>query len=50
MRSAGNPTWSIQMRSASSSETCTVTQIRSPSMPRTPVTNSQAHAIASDLK
>ncbi|CAB4912516.1 unannotated protein [freshwater metagenome] len=44
------PTTSVQMPSASSSVTWHVTQRRSPSMPRTSVTNSQAHGIASALK
>ena len=50
MRSAGTPTSSRQMASASSSLTWTVIHSRSGSRPRLAVTNSQAKAQASDLK
>ena len=50
MRSAGTPTASRQICSASSSLSWTVIHSRSPSMPRTSVTSSQAKGMASALK
>ena len=50
MRSIGTPTTSCQICSASSSEVWTVIQMRSPSKPRSSVTYSHAHGMASSLK
>jgi hypothetical protein len=50
MRSIGTPTTSCQICSASSSEVCTVIQMRSPSKPRSSVVYSQAQGMASSLK
>ena len=50
MRSIGTPTASCQICSASSSEVCTVIQMRSPSSPSVSVTSSHAHGMASALK
>ncbi len=50
IRSGGRPTLSIQICSASSSVSWTVTQRRSPSKPKTSVSSSQAIGMASSLK
>ncbi len=50
IRSGRTPTVSIQICSASSSLSCTVTQRRSPSRPKTSVRSSQAIGMASALK